>query len=124
MPMSELWYPPNFGQWPSEAQGVGYSINSSREQAMQQWREAVGVNPEKPGRITVEDIAAAVEFLSDGDRTLPVTDSKQACLSAMYDEGGIDWEAISRVTIEDMGALLGELQDEFPTSPHPVGESW
>ncbi|MDS0223804.1 hypothetical protein NDI54_20970 [Haloarcula sp. S1AR25-5A] len=122
--MSEVWYPPNFGQWPAEAQGVWYSVNSSRGEAIRQLRETVGVDTDKPKQLTIEDIAAAVECLSDGDRTLSVSDSRRTCLSAMYDEAGIEREPKSTVSIEDMGALMGALRDEFPTSPYPVGESW
>jgi len=123
--MTELWYPPNFADWPAEARGAWYSVNATREEAVRDVRDAIGIeNADESKRLQKADMAAGVEELSGGDRVLRVDNSLSACQSALADEAGLEEDIGGKLTIEQLGVVASELRETFPTSPTPVGESW
>lgn len=123
--MAELWYPPNFTDWPAEACGAWYSVNATREEAVNEIRTGVDIeNPDESKRLNKEDLAAAVEKLSDGDRVLRVDNSLSACLSALADEVGLERDAGRKLSAEQLGIVASLVRDELPTSPYPVRRGW
>lgn len=125
--MAKLWYPPDFAEWPRDARVAWFDVHANREQVVRQFRRAAGVeDPDRSVTLSVADCAAAVEKLSAGERIIGVTNSRRACLAALFDEAGMDGDPekdwVTKNEIAELAAILRG--GTYPTCPKPIGDMW